>query len=174
MSGLIHIYTGDGKGKTTSALGLALRALGWGAKVCMIQFIKGYSEIGEIKFAKEFGENFNIYQFSIDIARCISDEKVVNRCEEVQQAMDFARDTINSGLYDLVILDEINNAVHFKLIEPAEVIKMLGQKPDNLEVVLTGRNAHPDIIEIADYVTEMKLIKHPYQKNISARKMIDY
>jgi cob(I)alamin adenosyltransferase len=172
--GLVHVYTGDGKGKTTAALGCALRALGWGFRVCVIQFIKGYSEIGEAKFAKDFGDRFTLRQFAVDPCRSMDEAKVLQRKQSAEEAMAFAEQVIFNGDCELVVLDEINNAMHYGLIDIQRVLKLIKSKPASVELILTGRNAPPDIMEAADYVTEMQLIKHPFQKGIPARKGIDY
>lgn len=171
--GLVHVYTGDGKGKTTAALGVALRALGWGARVCVVQFIKGYSEIGEVKFAREFGERFQLKQFALDLSRNIDERKVSERRESANAAMQYAESVVAEG-FDLVILDEINNALHYGLVDVSRVLQLIQNKPENVELILTGRNAPQQIIDAADYVTEMRLIKHPYEKSIPARPMFDY
>lgn len=172
--GLVHVYTGGGKGKTTAALGAALRALGWGGKVCMVQFIKGYGEIGEAKFARGSSERFVLRQFAIDVSRNIDEQKVSERREAAGAAMAYAAQVVQGGEYDLVILDEINNACHYGLIEVSQVLKLIQTKPANVELILTGQNAPSQIIEAADYVTEMRSIKHPYDSGIQARKLIDY
>ncbi|MBQ0105892.1 MAG: cob(I)yrinic acid a,c-diamide adenosyltransferase [Armatimonadetes bacterium] len=173
--GLIHIYTGDGKGKTTASLGLSLRALGWGKKVCMIQFLKGYSEIGEMKFAEKW-DNFSLFQFCETKKRDIDENDVTARKKYAENALNFARNIVLSDEYDLIVLDEINCALHYDLINMWDVINLLKELKENYkcELVLTGRNAKPEIIALADYVTEMKCIKHPFEKGIPARKGIDY
>jgi len=172
--GLIHVYTGDGKGKTTAALGLALRAIGWGKRVCMIQFIKGYPEIGEAKFALTIPDQLVVRQFAVDTSRSIDENKVAERREAAEKAMKFARSAIASGDYELVILDEINNAMHYGLVDAQCVLEMLASRPDGVEVALTGRNAPPEIMAAADYVTEMRLVKHPYENGVQARRGVDY
>jgi cob(I)alamin adenosyltransferase len=169
--GHIHIYTGPGKGKTTAALGLGLRAAGNGMKVHMIQFMKGrrYSELDSIEkipgftFSQhgrdEFVNKDNPEQVDIDLAR---------------QGFKYAKDLIKSNKYNLIILDEINVAVDYNLIPLKDVMDLVQNKPEKLELALTGRYAHPDIVQIADYVTEMLEIKHPYQQGVKARKGIDY
>lgn len=173
-NGLVHVYTGDGKGKTTTALGLALRALGWGARVCMVQFIKGYPDIGEARFAREMGNRFIVRQFAKDHKRAIGEESVLKRREAARRAMEFAQDVVSSGEFDLVILDEINNAMHYGLIEVEQTVSLIEQKPKHVELVLTGRSAPEQIIAVADYVTRMEPVKHPYESNIPARRGIDY
>ena len=172
--GLIQIYTGRGKGKTTAALGLALRAIGWGATVCMVQFIKGYADIGEAHFARDFPDRFALKQFAIDISRSIDEAKLVQRQAEVEAAMAYAETVVANGEYDIVILDEINNALHYGLVDTNRVLSMIERRPTNVELLLTGRNAPARIIEAADYVTDMKLVKHPHEKGIPARKRVDF
>ena len=170
-TGYIHVYTGPGKGKTTAALGLGLRAVGAGFKVYMIQFMKGrrYSELDAIANLSnftvvqhgrdEFVNKDNPEQIDIDLA---------------QEGFAHAKDIIKNKKYDMVILDEINVAIDFNLIDLDDVVKLVEGKPEKLELVLTGRYAHPEIMKIADLVTEMLEIKHPYQQGIKARKGIDF
>jgi len=171
---MVHVYTGDGKGKTTAALGVALRALGWGARVCVVQFIKGYPDIGEARFAQAFADRFTLRQFALDLSRNISEAEVRKRREAVAEAMSFAESTVTGGAFDLVILDEINNALHYGLVDCARVLALIEAKPAHVELILTGRGAPPEIIEAADYATEMRPIKHPFEASIPAREGIDY
>jgi len=169
--GYIHVYTGPGKGKTTAAIGLGMRAAGAGLKVYMIQFMKGrrYSELESIDKIPnftlvqhgrdEFVNKDNPEQIDIDLA---------------QKGFVHAKEVIKEGKYDLIILDEINVAVDFNLIDIHDVLKLIKEKPEKLELVLTGRYAHPEITRHADYVTEMLEIKHPYQYGVTARKGIDF
>ncbi len=169
--GYIHVYTGPGKGKTTAALGLGLRAAGAGLKVHMLQFMKGrrYSELDALESIPgftisqhgrdEFVNKENPEQVDIDLA---------------QQGFAYAKEIIKKGMYDMVILDEINVAVDFNLIDVHDVLKLVEGKPEKLELVLTGRYAHPEIVKIADYVTEMLEIKHPYSLGVKARKGVDF
>jgi len=172
--GLVHVYTGAGKGKTTAALGVALRALGWGIRVCVVQFIKGYAQIGEARFAGELGDRLVLRQFAVDPTRHIDEAKVRRRQEAAAAAMEFAEQTVSGGEYGLVILDEINNALHNGLIDVDRVLALIKGKPHHVELILTGRNAPKPIIDAADYVTEMELVKHPFQKGVGARKGIEY
>ncbi len=172
--GLVHVYTGAGKGKTTAALGVALRALGWGFRVCMVQFIKGYAQIGESKFAEEHGDQFVLRQFAIDPSKHIDEAKALKRSEAVEAAMRFAEKVVSEGQYDLVILDEINNALHLGLVEPDRVLALIANRPPRVELILTGRNAPKRIVDVADYVTEMRSIKHPFRHGVQARKGIDF
>ena len=169
--GYIHVYTGPGKGKTTAALGLGLRASGAGLKVHMVQFMKGrrYSEIDTIDNIS----NFTISQHGRDEFVSKENPDKID-IDLAQKGFKFAKEIINNGKYDMVILDEINVAVDYNLITLKDMIKLLEKKPEKLELILTGRDAHPDIIKIADLVTEMLEIKHPYQQGITARKGIDF
>ena len=169
--GYIHVYTGPGKGKTTAALGLGLRACGANYKVHMIQFMKGrrYNEINSIDKL----DNFSISQHGRDEFVSKENPEKID-IELAQEGFSHARDVISNNKYDMVILDELNVAVDFNLISLDNVIEMIENKPEKLELVLTGRDAHPEIIRYADVVTEMLEIKHPYQKGELARKGIDF
>jgi len=175
--GLIQIYTGDGKGKTTAALGQTLRALGWGFKVCWIQFIKGNSNIGEIKFSKKLPANLKkkltFKQFYKTKNYAIGKPKNVHKVTS-QKAWEFAKNIIKASKYNLIILDELNNAIDYNLVDIEDVIAVFKGKPKNLEVVVTGRDAHPKLIKIADLVTDMRKKKHPFDKGLIARKGIEY
>ena len=170
-AGLIHVYTGPGKGKTTAALGLGLRAVGNGFKVHMVQFMKGrrYSEIDGIEHLKKF----SVSQHGRDeFVNKKNPEKI--DIDMAKEGFSYAKELIKSNDYDMIILDEINVAVDFNLISLEELIKLIKEKPEKLELVLTGRYAKKEIIKIADYVTEMLEIKHPYQKGVQARKGCDF
>ncbi len=169
--GLVQVYTGPGKGKTTASLGLAFRASGRGLEVLMIQFLKPPENYGE-HLAAEKVPNFTILPLGLNhmVSKVPREEDI----RVTRETMDRAKEEIYSGKYDLVILDEINNAMSWKLIGPAEVIEMLKGRPKNIEIVLTGRGAPKEIIEYADLVTEMSLIKHPFDKGVGARKGIEY
>jgi cob(I)alamin adenosyltransferase len=169
--GYIHVYTGNGKGKTTSAIGLGIRATGAGLKAHMLQFMKGrkYNELVTLDKTQgftysqhgrdEFVNKDNPEQVDIELA---------------QEGFKHAKELIKSNKYNMIILDEINVAIDFNLISLEDFIKFIEEKPEELELVLTGRYAHPEIQKIADYVTEMLEIKHPYQQGIEARKGIDF
>jgi cob(I)alamin adenosyltransferase len=165
--GLILINTGPGKGKTTAALGTALRAVGCGMKVLMLQFIKGSWHYGELDAAEAFGENFVLKQMGRGFVK-------IGGAEPVQEAWAEARAAIDSGEWDLVILDEINYAISYKMLDPKLVAEALRNKPEMVHVILTGRNAHPLLVELADTVTEMREVKHAYQKGILAQRGIEY
>jgi len=171
--GKIHVYTGDGSGKTKASLGLALRAVGRGLKVVMIQFMKG-QETGERLVQKKLEPNFKIYNFGQDkfIKKDGSNRKKDK--EQARKALNFAEKVVLSEDIDILILDEINVAVDFKLITEDEVLKFLNKKPEGIEIILTGRNASQKIIEKADLVTEMKKVKHYYDKGLQAREGIEY
>lgn len=166
-SGRIQVYTGDGKGKTTAALGAAFRACGHGMDVYMIQFMKGDINYGEI-FASEFIPTFTIVQFGkptfVD-----KDNPAEEDIKLAQTALDHARVIIEEGEWDMVILDELNVAIDFRLVELEKVLEILDSKPENVEIIITGRNVKEEIIERADLVTNMMKIKHYYDKGIKAR-----
>jgi cob(I)alamin adenosyltransferase len=169
--GFIHVYTGPGKGKTTAALGLGMRAAGAGFKVHMIQFMKGrrYSELDAI----EKLQNFTVSQHGRD--EFVSKEKPERiDIDLAQKGFTHAKDIIKNTKYDMVILDEINVALDYNLIALDDVLKLIEEKPEKLELVLTGRDAHPELVKIADVVTEMLEIKHPYQDGVMARRGIDF
>ncbi|MBN2090103.1 cob(I)yrinic acid a,c-diamide adenosyltransferase [candidate division KSB1 bacterium] len=168
--GYIQVYTGNGKGKTTAALGLALRAVGAGLKVFIAQFMKGieYSELHAIErladsvTLKQYGRNSFIHD--------IPDQ------EDIDMAIWGLREShtaISSGKYDIVILDEANVAVYFQLFPVQKLLSIMDEKPDHVELVITGRYAHPLVIEKADLVTEMCEVKHYYQNGVIARKGIE-
>ena len=169
--GLVQVYTGNGKGKTTASLGLAFRAAGRGLEVLMIQFLKPPENYGEHISAGKV-PNFTILSLGIDhmLSKVPRDIDIKIARETLQKA----KEEIYSGRYDLVILDEINNVLDWKLLSPGEVIGMLKGRPENIEIVLTGRGAPKEILEYADLVTEMVPIKHPFDKGTSARMGIEY
>jgi cob(I)alamin adenosyltransferase len=171
--GYIQVYTGNGKGKTTAALGLALRAAGRGMKTYVAQFLKK-GEYGELLAVKRFLPDLIIIeQFGLpDFHHQENGVSAVER-EAAEAGMVAAKKAIVSGDYRIVVLDEINTLLHFKIIAAEPVLQLLAEKPDELEVVLTGRYAPQTIIDHADLVTEMKEIRHYYQKNIPARTGIE-
>jgi cob(I)alamin adenosyltransferase len=169
--GYVQVYTGDGKGKTTASLGLGLRAYGNNLKVYMLQFMKGrrYSEIDAI----EKIENFTISQHGRDEFVSKEDPEQID-IDLAMEGFEKAKVILLSGEYDLVILDELNVAVDFGLVSLQDALDLIKAKPEHVELVLTGRNAPAEFIEIADLVTEMKEIKHFYQKGVEARKGIEF
>ena len=172
--GLLLINTGPGKGKTTAALGTALRAVGNGMKVLMIQFLKGSWHYGELDAVQAFGSNFVLKPMGRGFVKVGGAETDPEDIRLVQAAWDEARVAINSGQWDMVVLDEINYAISYKMLDPAAVAEALKGKPEMVHVILTGRNAHPLLVELADTVTEMREVKHAYQKGILAQRGIEY
>jgi len=170
--GLTIIYTGNGKGKTTAALGIAIRAAGWKKKVAIIQFIKGYKDTGEWKFLGKIPQ-IDIYQTFDDKAANIGKPGEKHK-KPARDALVLAKKIVEDGKHDVVVLDEINNSIHYGLVEAGEIIKLVADKPVAMTLVLTGRDAPPALIKVADLVTEMKEIKHPYKLGITARQGIDF
>jgi len=171
--GLVQIYTGVGKGKTTAALGLAFRAAGHGYKTKLIQFMKGQINYGELKAAKKFKGMVEIVQAG---RKEFVSRKQPSRVDVAlaQKALKLARKELAKAEVDILVLDEINCALDFKLISLQQAKELLRMKPENMELILTGCWAHPELVRLADLVTEMKCIKHPWQKGIKARKGIEY
>lgn len=202
-TGQIHVYTGDGKGKTTAAMGLVLRAVGQGLNVYVIQFLKGGSYTGEYLCLKNFIPNVEVMQFG---KPCIKQQKQmkINSFVSSRERFDFVRDEVECGNcrscfvnddeqkdfvkeafkkaqevvgcgdYDLVVLDEINMAVHLGFLEKEKLLGLMDKKPKQIEMVLTGRNACSEVISAADLVTEMKEVKHYFNKGLLARKGVEY
>lgn len=171
--GLVQIYHGTGKGKTTAAFGLAFRAAGQGLNVCVIQFMKeSFAEAGELKIAALI-PNIDIYRFGpsfIDRPRPTNDEVT----QRVNEGLELAEKAVKSGEYSLVILDEINVAIHLKVANAKDVVRIVKAKNPDVELVLTGRYPPTEVVDLADLVTEMKMVKHPFNLGIKARKGIDY
>jgi len=172
--GLIIVNTGPGKGKTTAAMGTGLRAAGNGMKVLMLQFLKGSWHYGELDAVKAVGENFVMKQMGRGFVKVGGAETDPEDIRLVEEAWAEAREAILSGKWDLVILDEINYAISYGMLDPAQVVETLKRKPEPVHVILTGRNAHPTIMELADTVTEMKQVKHAYEKGVMAQRGIEY
>jgi len=170
--GLLIVHTGDGKGKTTAALGLALRAVGSGMKVIMIQFMKGTWKYGELEAVKQFSPDFTILPMGEGFTWETKDRK--KDIALSKKTWEFCKETIENKKYDLVILDEINYVLGYGFLDTKEVIAFLKKKPEALHLVLTGRNAPQELIKIADLVTEMKEVKHPFQKGIIAQRGIEF
>jgi cob(I)alamin adenosyltransferase len=170
--GYLHVYTGDGKGKTTAALGLGMRAAGHGLKVMMVQFMKGQINYGELESAKRI-PGFEIRQFGrAEFVDRKNPAKV--DVELAQKGLKLAKSVLAERSVDLLILDELNTAVDWGLIPLSEVVKMLCARPDSMEIVVTGRYAAKQIIELADLVTEMREVKHPFKKGILGREGIEF
>ncbi len=196
--GLVHVYTGTGKGKTTSSLGLALRAVGHNLKACMIQFMKS-GDTGELFAIEKYVPNIRIIQCGKEALeekqlkifgfedekekhhenKLTEDEVYVflpdeEEKEACRRGLELARRIVNSGEVDLVILDEINCVLDKKLIDIKEILDLIEKKPKHVELIFTGRGAPQELIDVADYVSEIRRIKHPYDKGILARKGIEY
>ncbi len=180
--GLVLINTGTGKGKTTAALGTAIRAWGDGQKVLILQFIKGSWKYGELKAIETLGKA----EGRIEI-RPMGDgfvfhnkkdpeneERLAEKKELARRAWDMVRKEVMSGAWDLIVLDEINYAIHFGMLETEEVAGLIRERPPRLNMILTGRYAPKELIDLADTVTEMTLVKHAFQKGIRARKGIEF
>jgi len=171
-TGLLIVNTGNGKGKTTAALGLAFRALGHGMRVCMIQFIKGKWNYGELKAAERFDDLLEIHTlgagFTWDSENLAEDTRIARK------AWDFAKQTLAEAKHDLIILDELTYLIEYNMVAEAEVLAVLKQRPAGMHVVVTGRNASPALIEAADLVTEMQAVKHPFDEGVQAQRGIEY
>jgi cob(I)alamin adenosyltransferase len=172
--GLIIVNTGPGKGKTTAALGTGLRAVGQGMRVLMLQFLKGSWHYGELDALKAFGEKFVIKQMGRGFVKVGTEKPDPEDVRMVENAWAEGEKAIRSGEWDLVILDEINYAISYGMLDAARVVEVLKDKPGMVNVILTGRNAHPTIIELADTVTEMRQVKHAYEKGVMAQRGIEY
>ena len=170
--GLVQVYTGNGKGKTSAAFGLALRATGRGLKVCIIQFIKGGFDYGELYIADKLpGLKLKAFGRGKFVSEKKPDKEDVDLAEE---ALKTAEEAVKSREYDVIVLDEVNVALDLKLIRTERVLQLIKDKPAQTELVLTGRKAPKEITEAADLVTEMVEVKHPYNKGFKARKGIEY
>ncbi len=173
--GLVIVYTGKGKGKTTAALGMALRAIGYNHKICMIQFIKGSWHYGEMSSTKKLEPEFELIAAGKGFVGIIDDKTPREEHEKIAgEAIRISKEKIQSGKYNIVILDEVNYAINLGLVNLKDVLELITSKPVTLNLVLTGNHAKQEIIEIADLVTEMKEIKHPFQSGIKAKKGIDF
>lgn len=173
--GLVIVYTGKGKGKTTAALGMALRAIGYDYKVCMIQFIKGSWHYGEMTSSKRLEPEFELTAVGKGFVGIMDDKSPIEDHKKIaDEALVIAKEKITSEKYNIVILDEINYAVNLGLVKIDDVLKLVQTKPSNVNLVLTGNHARDEIIEVADLVTEMREIKHPFKSGIRAKKGIDF
>jgi cob(I)alamin adenosyltransferase len=172
--GMLMVFTGNGKGKTSAAMGVAFRAVGQGFKVLMIQFIKGSWHYGELDSAPMLNGAFEIRPMGRGFVKVGTEKPDPEDVRLTQEAWKAAADAMHSGKYDMVILDEINYAVHYGMLPIDRVLADLAARPDRVHVIATGRNAHPKLIEAADLVSEIKEIKHPFQKGILAQRGIDY
>ena len=176
-NGLVHVYTGFAKGKTTAAIGLAVRALGQGLKVLLVQFLKGESApSGEILFLSD-KPGIEIIRFADQRHPLFKKEGEINierLKESVRLGLETARKKMLSGDFDFVVLDEINNCMKEGWLDPEEIVKLIREKPAKVEIALTGRGCPKKIMELADYVTEMHLIKHPAKDGVTARKGVEF
>lgn len=173
--GLVIVYTGKGKGKTTAALGMALRALGHDYKICMIQFIKGSWHYGEMTSSKRLEPEFELTAVGKGFVGILDDKTSLDVHQKIaHEAIQISKEKILSEKYNVVILDEINYAVNLGLIDTNDVLELIKIKPRKVTLVLTGNYVKQEIIDAADLVTEMKEIKHPFQRGIRAKKGIDF
>ena len=173
--GLIIIYYGNGKGKTTAALGVALLAIGYHHNICMIQFIKGEWDYGELYSTNKLKPNFELIVTGKGFVGIIDDDHLIEEhIQSSKNALKIAKEKISSRQYNTIILDEVNYALKLNLISEEDVINLIKSKPVELNIIMTGNYISDKILELADLVTEMKEIKHPYKKGIKAKKGIDY
>ncbi len=174
-TGLVVVITGNGKGKTTSALGIALRAVGHGMKVCFIQFMKGDIHSGELDSIKRLSPEAEMHVMGKGFCGIMGDPyKFTEHREDAQKAITLAKEKITSGGYNVVILDEINNSLKLKLVDLPQVLDLIDSKPPLLHLVLTGRDAHPEVKKRADTISEIVEVKHAFQQGIEPQKGIDY
>ena len=172
--GLVIIHTGAGKGKTTAALGTAMRAAGNGMRVLVLQFLKGSWHYGELDAAERFDGDLVIRQMGRGFVKVGGAETDPEDLRMVEDAWQEAVREMQSGQWDLVVLDEINYAIGYSMLDPQHVIDALKERPPMLHVILTGRNAHPLLVELADTVTEMREVKHAYTRGILAQRGIEF
>jgi cob(I)alamin adenosyltransferase len=168
----VQVYTGDGKGKTTASLGLALRAVGHDMSVCMVQFMKGSPNYGELKAASRL-PNFTIEQHGRDEFVDKKNPAQVD-IDMAQEGLKRAREVLEAGEHDLVILDELNVALDFALVSLEDVLGLIEMRPQHVELVITGRGAHPDVVRAADLVSEVLNIKHHYDAGVEAREGVEF
>lgn len=173
--GLVIVYTGNGKGKTTAALGMCVRAAGYKKKVKILQFVKGSWKYGELKGIKLLSEFVDMEQVGEGFVGIIDDDKDISvHKKAAKEGLEKARKLLQSGEWPIVILDELNVALDLDLVSLPDVIDLIEKKPPEIHLVITGRNAKPEVIERADLVTEMREVKHPYRQGILAQKAIDW
>jgi len=173
--GLVVVITGNGKGKTTSAMGMALRASGHGLRTCIIQFMKGDLYTGEWDGVKLLGGLVELHATGMGFCGILGNPFThAEHRASAQAAVELARAKMASGDYQIVVLDEINNALKLKLVDLEQVLALVKDKPRLMHLVMTGRDAHPDVVELADTVSEVREVKHAYQKDIEPQPGIDY
>ncbi len=168
--GKTQVYTGDGKGKTTAAMGQALRALGHGQRVLVVQFLKG-RPTGEINILREM-KNVTVERFGS--SQFVCGDPTPEDMTLAREGFEKARAAVMSGDYDLVILDEINILVDYKMIDVDQVLGLIKERPEGVELILTGRNAHPQVVDAADLVSEVRAVKHYYKEGVGARPGVEY
>ncbi len=171
--GYIQIYTGEGKGKTTAAVGLAIRAIAANLKVFFCQFLKG-KESGELGFLRKVTGEIDIYRCGLNKFCVNRDNPGTDQIEAAKKGFEISKEAIFSGNYDIVILDEINVALYFNLLKIEDVLHVLKNKPSSVEIILTGRNAPKELYDYADLISEIREIKHYFHKGVRARKGIEY
>lgn len=174
--GLVIVHTGDGKGKTTAALGLSLRAWGGGLRVLILQFIKGgwtYGELAAVEALRSVRPSIEVRRCGLGFTRRDEARQEEHR-QAAREALCAARAEIGSGAWDMIVLDEVNYAIQFGLLSVDDVLSLLASKPAPLHLVLTGRGAPPELVEAADLVTEMTLVKHPLEKGVKAQRGIEF
>jgi cob(I)alamin adenosyltransferase len=173
--GCVQIYTGDGKGKTTAAIGQGVRAAGGGLKVYMVQFLKG-RDTGELHSLKKLEPDFKVFRFEKQRKFFweLNEQEKLELKKEIETAFEFCKDVFKNRECDMLILDEIMGVLHNKLLSIEEVVDFIKSKPEDMELILTGRNVPQEIMEIADLATEMKEIKHYFNAGVPARKGIEF
>lgn len=175
QDGMVIVYTGNGKGKTTASLGVALRAIGHGFRVCIVQFIKGEWHYGELNSMKRLEPDLELIVAGKGFIGIIDDDHAFEEhVKAANTALNIVNQKISLGTFDIIILDEINYAINLGVVKLEDVIKIVKNRPKNVSLILTGNHAREEIISLADLVTEMKEIKHPYKKGIKAKKGIDF
>lgn len=173
--GLIHVYTGEGKGKTTASFGLVVRALGHNKKVAVFSFLKdSKTKYGEMKAFERLFPELTYIRFENKSPLFDKSVTMEDLKKSVSDSFEKALTMIQEGSYDLVVFDELNACLRYNLIDKERALNFFKNKPDNIEIVITGRDAIPELIELADYVTEMKMIKHPYTRGVKARRGIEF
>lgn len=170
--GLLIVHTGHGKGKTTAALGLAFRAVGHGMRVCMVQFIKGPWNYGEVEAAKRFADLLEIHTLGSGFTW--ESENLEKDAQIAREAWAFAKQTIADGRHDIVILDELTYLIEYNIVSESEILESLAGRPKQMHVVVTGRNASTGLVSAADLVTEMHAMKHPFKEGVKAQRGIEY
>jgi cob(I)alamin adenosyltransferase len=175
QKGLVIVFTGDGKGKSSAALGITLRAYGHNMYVSFVQFIKSPSNTGEARAAERLTPGIEFVSMGKGFVNCCGSTTSLDEHKKAAaEALTAARQRVHAASWDIVVLDEINNAVKLGLIDIRDVLELVRSKPPDLHLILTGRDAHPDLIAAADMVTEMRDLKHPYDTGMPAQKGIDY